>query len=81
MNTSDFRSLLLWCLIFNYVVLLVWIAALLLAHEGLYRLHSRWFRISIDQFDLAMYGSMAIYKIGILLLNLAPLVALLIVGG
>jgi hypothetical protein len=46
----------------------------------MYRMHSRWFRISEERFDAIHYAGMAAYKIGILLFNLAPLVALLICG-
>jgi hypothetical protein len=45
----------------------------------MYRLHGRWFRIPEDRFDAIHYAGMAVYKIGILLLNLVPLVALLVV--
>jgi hypothetical protein len=44
----------------------------------MYRLHSRWFRISEERFDAIHYAGMAAYKIGILLLNLVPFVALLV---
>jgi hypothetical protein len=76
MNHASMMSFLLWCTIANYVVLLVWFAVYVFAHDAIYRLHSRWFRLSVEQFDVAMYCSMAVYKIGILLLNLAPLFAL-----
>lgn len=72
------RQILIWSLVVNYVVLLVWFAALVIAHDGIYRLHSRWFRLSREQFDALHYGGMAAYKIGILLLNVAPLVGVLV---
>jgi hypothetical protein len=76
MNHASMISFLLWCSIINYIVLLVWFAVYVFAHDALYRLHNRWFRLSVEQFDLVMYCSMAVYKIGILLLNLVPLLAL-----
>jgi hypothetical protein len=78
MAITTVRDLLIWSLVFNYVILLVWFAALTLAHERIYRLHTRWFALSRETFDAIHYGGMAIYKIGVLLLNLAPLVAVLI---
>jgi hypothetical protein len=36
-------------------------------------------QLSRESFDVIHYGGMAVYKIGVPLLNLAPLVALLIV--
>ena len=81
MNRDTLRDVLLWSLVINYGVLLIWFAAFTLAHDRLYRLHSRWFTLSRQTFDAVHYGGMAVYKIGILLLNLAPLVALWLVTG
>ena len=75
---TTLRDLLIWSLVFNYVILMVWFIALTVAHDGVYRLHTRWFQLSRETFDAVHYGGMAVYKIGILLLNLAPLVAVLI---
>ena len=79
MNLQTLREVLLWSLVINYGVLLIWFAAFTLAHDRLYRLHSRWFAVSRETFDVLHYGGMAVYKIGTLLLNLAPLIALWLV--
>jgi hypothetical protein len=81
MNIEMAREFLLWCTIINYAVLLCWFLGISLAHEWIQRLHGRWFRMPAEQFDAIHYAGMAIYKIGILLLNLVPYVALLIVGS
>jgi len=80
MTIEIVREMLLWCAVINYAVLLWWFLALLVAHDWMYRLHSRWFRLTVERFDTVHYSGMAMYKIGILLLNLAPYVALRIVG-
>jgi uncharacterized protein DUF6868 len=74
------RNFLLWCAAINYAVLLWWFVAFRFAHEWMYRLHSRWFQISREQFDAIHYASMAMYKIGVLLFNLVPYLALLLVA-
>ena len=79
MTTEHAREILLWCALINYGVLILWFVAFLTAHDMLYRLHKRWFRISVEAFDGTHYGGMAIYKVGILLLNLVPYVALTLV--
>ena len=43
-----------------------------LAHSWMYRLHGRWFNISLNNFDAIHYAGMAIFKIGIILFNLVP---------
>ena len=80
MTTNVARQFLLWCTVIDYGVLLVWFLAFALAHDWLHRLHGRWFRLSREQFDALHYGGMSIFKIGILLFNLVPLVALSILG-
>lgn len=80
MSIEIAREVLLWCTIINYAVLLCWFFCFILAHGWIQRLHGRWFHMPAEQFDAIHYAGMAIYKIGILLLNLVPYVALLIVG-
>lgn len=74
---SDFLCrFLLWSLAFNYAVLLIWFIVFLSARGALRRLHGHWFALPDATFDAIHYSGMAVYKIGILLFNLAPLVAL-----
>jgi hypothetical protein len=51
-----------------------------LAHDWIYGLHGQWFPMPVEQFNAIHYGAMAIYKIGVLLFNLVPYLALLIAG-
>jgi hypothetical protein len=74
------RDFLLWSTILNYLVLTLWFIVFCVAHEWMYTLHGRWFRLTSAQFDALHYGGMAVYKVGILLLNLVPLIALSIVA-
>jgi hypothetical protein len=76
MNISTLQTMLLWCAVINYIVLIIWFAAFVLGHDALYRLHNRWFRLSTEQFDTLHYAGISLYKIGILLLNLVPFIAL-----
>jgi len=46
----------------------------------MYRFHSKWFNLSVDKFDAIHYAGMALFKTAILLFNLAPYLALRIVG-
>jgi len=79
---SDFVfRFLRWSLAFNYLVLFVWFLAFVFTRDGLRRLHGRWFRLPDATFDAIHYGGMAVYKIGILLFNLAPVVALCLMRG
>jgi hypothetical protein len=76
MSMTQVQTLLLYSLAVNYVFLLLWFAAFSCAHDALYKLHSRWFKLSIGSFDALHYAGMALYKIAIMLFNLTPLLAL-----
>ena len=80
MSIEIAREFLLWCAAINYGVLLLWFLVFKFAHDWMYRFHSQWFRLPTEQFDAIHYAGMAIYKIGILLFNLVPYIALRIVG-
>jgi hypothetical protein len=51
-----------------------------LGHDWIYQLHSKCFDMPVDRFDAIHYGGMAAYKMGIILFNLVPYLALRIVG-
>ncbi len=57
-------------------MLFIWFAVFTFARPWLRTLHGKWFQLSDTTFDAIHYGGMAVYKIGVLLFNLAPLVAL-----
>jgi hypothetical protein len=78
MSVATVRTILVWSAVINYAILLLWFLVFRFAHDWMYRVHSRWFRLSMEQFDAAHYAAMSIYKIGILLFNLVPYVAILI---
>ena len=80
MSSAIVRDVLLWCTGINYGVLFVWFLFFVLAHDWMYQLHGMGFHVSVEQFDALHYAGMALYKVGILLLNLVPYVALRIGG-
>ena len=80
MSIAIVRKVLLWCTVINYGVLLVCWLCFLFAHDWMYGCHSRRFHLPVEQFDALHYAGMALYKVGILLFNLVPYIALRIVG-
>jgi uncharacterized protein DUF6868 len=81
MDRDVTRKVLFWCGVVNYGVLLVWFLVFMFAHEWIYLLHTRWFHLSVEQFDVLHYAGMSIFKVGILLLNVAPCFGLHITRG
>ena len=43
-------------------------------------MHTRWFKLSVEDFDKIHYIGMAVFKLMILVFNLGPYLALRIVG-
>ena len=80
MTTNAIKSVLLWCVGLNYLVLFIWSGVLVFAHDWMFRMHSRWFKLSVETFDAIHYAGLTVYMIGIILLNLVPLVALCLVS-
>ncbi|MFN8228756.1 MAG: hypothetical protein U0R18_18780 [Mycobacterium sp.] len=79
MDTVLLIRVLLWSLVVNYAVLIVWFVAFAVGRDRIQRLHGRWFRLSDNTFDAIHYGGMAFYKLAIVLFNLGPLIALWVV--
>lgn len=80
MNIHLVRDALLWCALINFGLLAVWSLLFTSSHNGLYRLVSKWFRLSVEQFDAINFAGIVLYKIGIYFFNLIPAIVLRIVG-
>jgi len=80
MTTEIVLSVLGWCIVINFGILLFWWLCLMLAHDGVYRLHSKWFKLSAERFDEIHYIGITFFKICIFVFNIAPYFALRIIG-
>ena len=80
MTLEVIRDALAWCTVINWIALLWWLLFFILAHDWMYRFHTKWFKISVEKFDAIHYSGMAFFKVAIFLFNLVPYLALRIVG-
>lgn len=80
MNSEKIPTALLWCAIINYALLMIWFVLFTVTHDSFYALTGQWYGLSVDQYNVLMYGGMMVFKLGIILFNLVPYVALRIVG-
>ena len=80
MNLDFWCRFLLSSVLINYIILLIWFLAIIFARDWIKQVHGKWFNLSDETFDAIHYGGMAIYKIGILLFNLVPLIAIYFMG-
>jgi hypothetical protein len=81
MTLEIVRAIIAWSAIINLGILLCWFLLFALARDWMYHLHGKWFAFSRETFAALHYGGMGLYKLGILLFNVAPYLAMRIVGG
>ena len=80
MNLDFWCRFLLSSVLINYIILMIWFLAIIFARDWIKQVHGKWFNLSDATFDAIHYGGMAVYKIGILLFNLVPLIAIYFMG-
>ena len=80
MDIDSIRAFFMWCTILNVALLLLSLLFCLCAGDWIYQIHSKWFSISRETFNVAIYSFLGLYKIFIFVFNLIPYIALLIVG-
>jgi hypothetical protein len=80
MTLETIRDALAWCSVMNIILLLVWFIMFALAHDWVYRMHSKWYKLSQDAFNTIHYSGIAFFKIVIFVFNIVPYLALRIVA-
>lgn len=80
MTVEQIQEFLGWCSILNLSLLIWWSAFILLAHDFVYQLHGKWFRLSVERFDAIHYTGMAFFKLSIFMFNVVPYFALRIIA-
>lgn len=76
MTVEIWQSFFGWSTAINVGLLAFWFLFYWLGHDLMYRFHSRLFKVSENTFDAIHYAGLATYKVGIMLLNLVPYLAL-----
>jgi len=79
MTIQTLREFLLWCAVINIGILMCWGLMFLLVHDWIYRMHGKFFKLSVETFDAIHYSGIAVYKIAIFMFSIVPYLALLIV--
>ena len=74
------RDIFGWCALINIAFLLWWGVAIMFLHDFVYRMHSKWFKMSVEEFDKIHYTGLAFYKIIVIVFALVPYLAMRIVG-
>ena len=74
------KTFFMWCTIINGLLLVISFLVCVLAGDWVYGMHSKWFPISREAFNIAFYSFLGLYKILVLVFNLVPYIACVIVG-
>ena len=80
MDIQTLTSFFMWCTIINVSMLLFLALIYLLAPNLVYRMQSRWIPISRGTFDVVFYSFIGFFKVVVLVFNVVPWIALLIIG-
>jgi len=78
MQIALLREFFMWCTIINWGVLLFAFLMCAMAGDWIYRMHSRWFPISREAFNVTLYAFIGGYKLLIFVFCLVPYLTLLI---
>ena len=79
-NIDVVREFFMWCSIINIGLLLISWMFFWTGSGLIYRMHSKWFKLSQEQFYTSCFLVLAFWKISIFLFCIVPYIAMLIVG-
>jgi len=79
MTVELIMAVLGWCTLINIALLVWWLLFIVVAHDWTRRLHTKWFNLSPERFDTVHYSLMGVFKMGVIIFNLVPYIALRIV--
>ncbi len=80
MDIQTLTTFFMWCTILNVALLVLSSLICACARDWVYRAHSKWFPISKEAFNVAIYSFLGLYKILVITFNLIPYLALSIIG-
>lgn len=80
MDIPTLQSFFMWCTILNLGILIISSLLFTIGGDFVYWVKSRFFTISREQFDVAVYHWIAFYKIIVIVFNVVPWIALGIIG-
>jgi len=74
------KDFFLWNSIINFGLLLISTLLIKFAHKLICRVHGKWFNLPEEKINLTFYRVLVYYKISIIMFNIVPLIALIIIG-
>jgi hypothetical protein len=66
----------MWCSIIHLAMMGISAILIIQCRDWVYTIHSRWFNLSKEAFDLALYSFLGLYKLLIIIFCIVPWIAL-----
>ena len=79
MNLDQLTELFKWMTIINVGLLLLSTVLIMLLNSFICKIHAKLFRIDEDKIAIVVYGYLGMYKIMVIVLNIVPYIALLLI--
>lgn len=80
MTLQTLQAFFMWCSLVNIGLLMLTTVLCIFAADWIYALHSRWFPVSRVAFNTILYSFLGVFKMLVLIFNIVPWIALLIIG-
>ena len=80
MTILELRNFFGWCIVVNFGLQLLVFLFVAFGGNFVYRIHSKWFKISKEKFDSSIYSMMMFYKTMVIIFNVVPYIALTIIA-
>ena len=81
MDYNVIRAFFKWCTIINGGLLILASLLIRFAGDWFFGMHNKWIPITEDSFHVAIYILLGFFKIIVVVFNLVPYVALVIIGN
>ena len=81
MDYKVIRAIFKWCTIINGGLLIMGSLLIRFAPDWVFGMHHKWIPITEDSFHVAIYVLLGFFKIMVIVFNLVPYVALVIIGN
>jgi len=78
MDIETLTRFFMWCTIINFVLLNVSFVICIFGKDMAYRLHTKWFPMPKETFNVLLYSFLGLYKMLFFIFNVVPYVALLL---
>ena len=80
MDICSLTTFFMWLTIINGGILILWGVFCMFAADLVYRTQTKWFPIPRETFNVVIYSFLGILKIFVIMFNVVPYIALLIIG-